>query len=39
LPCVEYYIQQLIDTCGSNGRVGGYVHVNNSGNYVNVEVT
>lgn len=36
--CIADYVQQLIDQCSSNGKVGGYVHVPMGDNYINVEL-
>lgn len=32
-PCVEYYINELINTCTSNGRVGGYISIPHDDGY------
>ena len=40
--CLTYWIDQLIDTCGSNGNVGGYITIpasDGSDGYLNLEFT
>ena len=35
--CVAGYLQAVLDQCESNGKVGGYAHVDRGGNYINFE--
>lgn len=35
--CIYSYLKPLLDQCQSNGKIGGYAHVDMGGNYINYE--